>query len=54
MRSQVLGVMVSSMDDPFFSEILQGIEETAQASGYSLFIAASQHDPMRGQKIASP
>ncbi len=44
-RSQVLGVIVSSLDDPFFSEILQGIEETAQESDFSLFIAASQRDP---------
>jgi DNA-binding LacI/PurR family transcriptional regulator len=46
-RSQALGVILSSVEDPFFSEVLQGIEEVAQASGYSLFIAASQHDPER-------
>jgi DNA-binding LacI/PurR family transcriptional regulator len=50
-HSQVLGVIVSSIDDPFFSEILFGIEETAQENGYSLFIAASQHDPNRERKI---
>ncbi|MEM5775474.1 MAG: LacI family DNA-binding transcriptional regulator, partial [Anaerolineaceae bacterium] len=26
-RSRVIGVIVSNIDDPFFSEILQGIEE---------------------------
>jgi len=50
-RSQVLGVIVSSLDDPFFSEILQGIEDCAQEGGYSLFIATSQRDPLREQKI---
>lgn len=50
-RSQVLGVIVSSMDDPFFSEILQGIEEGAQESDYSLFIASAQRDPAHQQKI---
>ncbi len=50
-RSQALGVILSSVEDPFFSEILQGIEEVAQQSGYSLFIAASQHDPQREQSI---
>jgi DNA-binding LacI/PurR family transcriptional regulator len=50
-RSQVLGVIVSSLDDPFFSEILQGIEESAQESDFSLFIAASRHDPKRERKI---
>ena len=50
-RSQVLGVIVSSLDDPFFSEILQGIEDSAQEGGYSLFIATSLRDPQREQKI---
>lgn len=50
-RSQVLGVIVSSIDDPFFSEIVFGIEETVQENGYSLFIGASQHDPTRERKI---
>jgi DNA-binding LacI/PurR family transcriptional regulator len=50
-RSQVLGVIVSSIDDPFFSEILQGIDDVAQASGYSLFIAASQRDLMHERAI---
>jgi len=46
-RSQALGVIVSSIDDPYFSEILQGIEEIAQGNRYSLFIAASQRDTER-------
>ncbi len=50
-RSQALGVIVSSIEDPFFGEILQGIEEAAQAGGYSLFIAASQHDPSSERAI---
>lgn len=50
-RSQVLGVIVSSLDDPFFSEILQGIEDSVQEGGYSLFIATSLRDPQREQKI---
>ncbi len=49
--TRLLGVVVSNIDDPFFSEILQGIEETAQAAGYNLFIATSQRDPAREQKI---
>jgi len=50
-RSQVLGVILSSMDDPFFSEILQGIENEIQGSGYSLFIAAAQNNPEREREI---
>lgn len=50
-RTQVLGVIVSHIADPFFSEILQGIDNAAQQSGYSLFIASAQHDTDREQKI---
>lgn len=50
-RSRALGVIVSAIDDPFFSEILQGIEETAQQHGYSMLMAASQRDPEREQAI---
>ena len=49
--SRVLGVVVSQIDDPFFGEVLQGVEEAAQSSGYSLFIAASQHDQERQEAI---
>lgn len=50
-RSQALGVIVSSIDDPYFSEILQGIEGAAQDSGYSLFMAASQRNAERERHI---
>lgn len=50
-RSRVLGVVLSSVEDPFFSEILQGIEEVVQGSGYSLFIASADRDPARERKI---
>ena len=51
-RSQALGVIVSNIDDPYFSEILQGIEEIAQGNNYSLFMAASQHHKAREAAIA--
>jgi DNA-binding LacI/PurR family transcriptional regulator len=46
-RSQVLGVIVSHIADPFFSEILQGIDDISQSKGYSLFIASAQNDHAR-------
>ncbi len=50
-RSQALGVIVSHIADPFFSEILQGIDDVAQSNGYSLFIAAAQHDSAKEEAI---
>lgn len=50
-RSNVIGVILNNIADPFFSEIVFGIEACAQEAGYSLFIAASQHDHSREKKI---
>ncbi|HEX6306472.1 MAG TPA: LacI family DNA-binding transcriptional regulator [Anaerolineales bacterium] len=50
-RSHALGVIVSRIDDPFFGEILQGIEDISQQAGYSLFVAASQRNFEREQVI---
>jgi len=40
-RSHVIGVIVSHIDNPYFGEIVQGIEDTLQGTGYSLFFASS-------------
>ena len=50
-QTKVIGVIVNSIADPFFAEILFGIEDAAQLAGYSLFIASSQYDPVREQNI---
>ena len=50
-RSQVIGVIVSHIADPYFSEVLQGIDDVAQENGYSLFIASAQHDTARENSI---
>lgn len=50
-RTNVLGVILSGIADPFFSEVLFGIEACAQERGYSLFIGSSNHDPEKEQKI---
>ena len=50
-RSGILGVIVRRIVDPFFSEVLQGIEDVLQAHSYSLFLAASHRDPDRERVI---
>lgn len=50
-RSRALGVIVTRIDDPFFSELLQGIENTLREVGYSLFVAASNRDFERERLI---
>ena len=43
-RSKALGVIVSRIDDPYFSEVLQGIEDILQNEGYAYFLASSNRD----------
>lgn len=50
-RSQALGVIVSHIDDPFWSEVLQGIDEVLRPAGYSLFVAATQRDEQREKQV---
>ncbi|MCI0395917.1 MAG: LacI family transcriptional regulator [Chloroflexi bacterium] len=50
-RSHVLGVVVRRIVDPFFSEVLNGIEDVLHAEGYSLFLASSNRDPKREKAI---
>src|SRR5579884_556610 len=46
-KTQTIGVVVTSIADPFNGEVVQGIEETANQSGYSVILATSQADPDR-------
>ena len=50
-RSQVIGVIVSRIDNPYFGEIIQGIEETINKHGFSLVIASSFRDPNKEKTI---
>ncbi len=50
-RSQALGVILNYLDDPFFSRVLEGIEDVLQPEGYSLFVAASRQDVDRERAI---
>lgn len=50
-RSQALGVILNYLDDPFFSRVLEGIEDVLQPEGYSLFVAASRQDIDRERTI---
>ncbi len=47
----MLGVIVSRIDNPYFGEIVQGIEDTLQNTGYSIFIASSHLDYVHEKTI---
>ena len=50
-RSHVVGVIVRRIDDPFFAEVLHGIEDVLHQAEYSLFLTASYREPERERQI---
>ncbi|WP_249975405.1 LacI family DNA-binding transcriptional regulator [Vreelandella olivaria] len=49
--TQMIGVMVPSLDNPVFAEQLQAMEVTARASGYSLIVTTSEYDASQESEI---
>src|SRR5207245_3930366 len=52
LRSGKLLVTVPDISNPFFSLILQGIEDTALRQGYSVLVGDTQHDVKREGRYA--
>lgn len=50
-RTKTIGVVVSSIADPFVSEVVEGIEECCNDHGYSVFLANSNADPARERNV---
>ncbi|MEU2714171.1 LacI family DNA-binding transcriptional regulator [Streptomyces sp. NPDC007205] len=50
-RTRSIGLAVSAISNPYFTEILQGVEAAALAAGYSLLIADPHDDPGHERKV---
>ncbi len=46
-RTHTIGVVVTTLADPFIAEIVQAIESTALDQGYSVILASSNSEPER-------
>ena len=52
LRTGKLLVTVPDISNPFFSLILQGIEDAAQREGYAVLLGDTQHDEQREERYA--
>jgi DNA-binding LacI/PurR family transcriptional regulator len=43
-RARVIAVLVPSLDNPFFTSIIAGIEQAVQSEGYDIIVASSNND----------
>jgi LacI family transcriptional regulator len=50
-RTRSIGLAVSAISNPYFTEILQGVEASALEHGYSLLIADPHDDPAHERKV---
>jgi DNA-binding LacI/PurR family transcriptional regulator len=50
-KTEAIGVVVTSIADPFNGEVVAGIEEVANEHGYSVILATSQADPQREMAV---
>ncbi len=50
-RTHSIGVVVTTIADPFMADVVAGIEETANAHGYSVILASSKADPEHEMKL---
>src|SRR5207245_4786712 len=44
-RTSMIGLVVTSIDDPFLSDIVKGVEEVARVAGFSVILRATHNDP---------
>src|SRR5947208_12890522 len=46
-KTNMIGVVVTTIADPFIADVVRGIEDTANEFGYSVFLANSNANPDR-------
>jgi LacI family transcriptional regulator/LacI family repressor for deo operon, udp, cdd, tsx, nupC, and nupG len=50
-RTNTIGLLVTSIADPFVGRVVRGIEDVAQEANVSVFLSASYNDPERAMSI---
>jgi DNA-binding LacI/PurR family transcriptional regulator len=50
-ESTVLGVLVSDLHNPFFAELVDGVDEAAQEQGFSLLLQTGQRRAAREERV---
>ncbi|MBA4420693.1 MAG: LacI family transcriptional regulator [Anaerolinea sp.] len=50
-RTNSVGLVITTISDPFFADIVNGVEEEAKKAGISVFLATTRNDPDEEIKI---
>ncbi|HXF56099.1 MAG TPA: substrate-binding domain-containing protein [Actinomycetota bacterium] len=46
-RTYTIGAIVHDISDPYFAEVVRGLEDEARLAGYQVFVCSSDRDPGR-------
>ena len=46
-RAVIIGLLISDLQNPFFTELVRGVEDVAQRNGYSLILCNSDEDAQK-------
>lgn len=50
-RTKTAGLLISDLGNPFYHEVILGVEEVALANDYSIFLCNTSYDLERGMKL---
>lgn len=50
-RTKTAGLLISDAGNPFYSEVILGVEETALSRGYNIFLCNTSYDIQRGKEL---
>jgi LacI family repressor for deo operon, udp, cdd, tsx, nupC, and nupG len=53
LRTEKILVTVPDISNPFFSQVIRGVEEAARAAGYSVLLGDTRHEPEREEEYAA-
>lgn len=51
-RSQIIGLLISDIQNPFFTALVRGVEDVAQVNGYSVILCNSDEDTRKERQYA--
>jgi LacI family transcriptional regulator len=49
-RSKIIGLLISDIQNPFFTALIRGVEDVASRNGYSLILCNSDENPRKEQQ----
>jgi len=50
-RTNTIGIVISSIKNPFYQDILEGVEEIAWKNDYNIFLCNTNYDIEKGKKL---